>query len=110
MTLEELVKVIDATVVTGHEKLTAKIRGVYVSDLLSDVIGHAQEGQVWLTIQTHTNVVAVALLLNLAAIIFTAGATPDGETVTKAQNEGIVLLTTVLSTYETAGRLYRNQQ
>ena len=110
MTLKELVKVIDAAVVTGHEKLEATFTGVYVSDLLSDVIGHAQEGQVWLTIQTHTNVVAVALLLNLAAIVFTAGTVPEAETIAKAQKEGTVLLTTKLSTFETAGRLYINRQ
>ncbi|NLW60329.1 MAG: serine kinase [Firmicutes bacterium] len=110
MTLNELVKVIEATVVTGHEKLDTTITGVYVSDLLSDVIGHAREGQVWLTIQTHVNVVAVALLLNLAAIVFTAGTGPEAETIAKAQTEGAVLLTTKLSTFETAGRLYLNQQ
>ncbi|NLM37564.1 MAG: serine kinase, partial [Firmicutes bacterium] len=77
MTLKELVKVIEADVVTGHDQLETNFAGVYVSDLLSDVIGHAQEGQVWLTIQTHVNVVAVALLLNLAAIVFTAGAAPE---------------------------------
>lgn len=110
MTLKELVKVIEAEVVTGHEKLDVPYTGVYVSDLLSDVIGHAQEGAVWLTIQTHTNVVAVALLLNLAAIVFPAGTQPDAETVAKAKAEGVVLLTTKLSTFETAGRLYLNQQ
>ncbi|HHW12132.1 MAG TPA: serine kinase [Firmicutes bacterium] len=110
MTLKELVKVIEANVITGHEKLETTITGVYVSDLLSDVIGHAQEGQAWLTIQTHANVVAVALLLNLAAIVFTAGAEPEAETIAKAQTEGTVLLTTKLPTFETAGRLYTNWQ
>jgi predicted transcriptional regulator len=97
---------IEAEVVTGEGRLDEKVTGVYVSDLLSDVMGHAREGEVWLTIQTHTNVVAVALLLNLAAVIFTADAKPDPLTVEKAQNEGTVLLTTNLSTFETAGRLY----
>ncbi|NLC52382.1 MAG: serine kinase [Firmicutes bacterium] len=110
MTLRELIKIIDATVVTGHEKLEAEITGVHVSDLLSDVIGNAQEGQVWLTIQAHANVVAVALLLNLAAIVFTAGTVPDAETIAKAQTEGVVLLKTGLSTFETAGRLFMRRQ
>lgn len=109
MTLKELVKGIEAEVVTGEERLGEKVTGVYVSDLLSDVMGHAREGEVWLTIQTHTNVVAVALLLNLAAVVFTAGAKPDALTIEKAKEEGTVLLTTNLSTFETAGRLYLKQ-
>lgn len=81
--------------------------GFYVSDLLSDVMGNAGEGEVWLTIQTHSNVVAVALLLNLAAVLFTAGAEPDATTIEKARAEGVVLLATALPTFEAAGRLYR---
>lgn len=110
MTLKEVAKVINAEVVSGGERIGEKITGVYISDLLSDVIGHARAGEIWLTIQTHTNVVAVAVLLNLAAVVFTAGAQPDVFTVEKAKKEGIVLLTTALSTFEAAGRLYVNQK
>ncbi len=107
MNLQKVVEVTAARVITGKDKMDRVCRGVYVSDLLSDVMGHAEEGQVWLTIQTHTNVAAVALLLNLAAVLFTAGSTPDPSTVERARAEGIVLLATSLPTFETAGRLYR---
>src|SRR5690554_7845416 len=93
--------------ITGESETDRECRGFYVSDLLSDVMGNAGEGEVWLTIQTHSNVVAVALLLNLAALLFTAGAVPDSATVEKARAEGIVLLVTSLPTFEAAGRLYR---
>jgi predicted transcriptional regulator len=110
MTLKELVDCIDGVVVNGQDRLAEKFDGVYVSDLLSDVMGHAQEGNVWLTIQTHNNVVAVALLLNLAAIVFTAGNAPDGDTIEKGQEEGVVLISTKLSTFEAAGRIYQKLQ
>ncbi|HEY8392600.1 MAG TPA: DRTGG domain-containing protein [Capillibacterium sp.] len=110
MTLQEVVKAIGAAVVTGEERLEEKVTGVYVSDLLSDVMGHARAGEVWLTIQTHTNVVAVALLLHLAAVVFTSGAKPGTLTVERAEKEGVVLLTTDLSTFETAGRLFQKQK
>jgi predicted transcriptional regulator len=107
MKLSEIIKAIDAEVTTGQALIEGKVvKGGYVSDLLSDVMGHAQEGAIWLTIQTHPNVVAVALLLNLSAVVFTAGQKPEETTVEKAKEEGIVLLTTALSTYEAAGRLY----
>lgn len=107
MNLQKVVEVTAAQVITGGDKMNRDCRGVYVSDLLSDVMGHAEEGQVWLTIQTHPNVAAVALLLNLAAVLFTAGSAPNPSTVERARAEGIVLLATSLPTFETAGRLYR---
>lgn len=106
MKLKEVVEKLNCTVICGQERLEQDCAGGYVSDLLSDVMGHAQEAQIWLTIQTHVNVVAVALLLNLSAILFTAGSTPGRETVEKAKEEGIVLLGTDLSTFEAGGRLY----
>lgn len=106
MTLANLSNLVESEVVSGKEKLDKSIIGVYVSDLLSDVMGHARQGEVWVTIQTHSTVVAVALLLNLAAVLFTAGKRPEPLTIEKAKNEGIVLLTTKLTTFETAGRLY----
>ncbi len=108
MTLANLSTWVEAEVVSGEEKMDKSFTGVYVSDLLSDVMGHAREGEVWITIQTHSNVVAVALLLNLAAVVFTAGNVPEPLTIEKANAEGIVLLSTKLTTFETAGRLYTN--
>ncbi|HBG15268.1 MAG TPA: serine kinase [Firmicutes bacterium] len=110
MILKEVVNCLEAVVVNGEEKLEQNCTGVYISDLLSDVMGHAKEGEVWITIQTHTNVVAVALLLNLAAVVFTAGTYPDSLTIEKGKEEGIVLLSTKLTTFEAAGRLYQTLQ
>lgn len=107
MNLTDIIKAIDAEVKVGQVSIEEKeVKGGYISDLLSDVMGHAREGELWLTIQTHPNVVAVAMLLNLAAVLFTAGQIPEEMTVEKAEEEGIILLTTPLSTYEAAGRLY----
>lgn len=107
MNLQKVVEKTEARIITGEDETARECRGFYVSDLLSDVMGHAGEGQVWLTIQTHSNVVAVALLLNLAAVLFTAGAEPDAATIEKARTEGVVLLATPLPTFEAAGRLYQ---
>lgn len=107
MNLKQLIEETGLRIITGENKLNLACKGVYVSDLLSDVMGHAKEGQIWLTIQTHTNVVAVALLLNLAAVVFTSGVKPDPATVDKAKAEGIPLLSSDLPTYELAGRIYQ---
>ncbi|MFN8241923.1 MAG: DRTGG domain-containing protein [Bacteroidales bacterium] len=83
-----------------------KVTGAYVSDLLSDVIGNAREGQIWITLQTHVNVVAVASLKELSAIIIVKGLLPGEDTIARAGRENITILSTELETFEIAGRLY----
>ncbi|MCK7529903.1 MAG: DRTGG domain-containing protein [Marinilabiliales bacterium] len=78
----------------------------YTSDLLSDVMGHADAGAAWVTIQTHRNIMAIASLRDLSAVIITCGETPGDDTMKQSNEEGIPVLGTDLSTYELTGRLY----
>lgn len=80
------------------------MKGCYIGDLLSNVMAKAQAGDLWLTVQTHSNVVAIAVLLNLAGIVIVEGHLPQPQTLEKAQEEGITLLGTSLSSYELACR------
>lgn len=90
-----------------HEgDLNVEITGCYVSDLLSDVMSSSDHGQIWITQHTHTNVVAVAAIKDLAAVVVVNGQTVPEETLGKAQAEGITILTTAISTFEAAGRTY----
>jgi len=82
------------------------IRDVYVSDLLSDVMAHARENSLWITLQTHLNIIAVAAMKNMPAIVIVNGRKPDGETRQRAESEGVALLGTEATAYEVAGRLY----
>ena len=61
---------------------------------------------VWVTLQAHTNIVAVAALLDLAAIIITENAQPEPNTVQKANDEGVVLLSTPRQSFDVVGRLW----
>jgi DRTGG domain len=81
------------------------VTGGYAADLLSCVMAKAQEGYVWVTLQAHPNVVAVASLLNLAAVIVTEGIRPDIEAVEKAQENGVTLLGSPQTTFTVVGRL-----
>ena len=69
MTVQDIVSQLNLTVCSGQEGLQREVKGGYTSDLLSDVMGHAQEGDVWVTLQTHKNVMAIASLKEIAAII-----------------------------------------
>ena len=87
--------------------LTRKIEGCYIGDLLSNVMAHAREADLWLTVQTHQNVVAVAQLLNLGGVVFLEGHLPDEDTIKKAKEERVPLFSTGDSAFELAGRLYK---
>ncbi|HID57260.1 TPA: serine kinase [Candidatus Poribacteria bacterium] len=83
-----------------------EIKGGYASDLISDVLANGEEGDVWVTIQIHRNVVSVASLKEFAAVIISGGRKPEESTIDEANREKVTLLSTTMSTYEVVGRLY----
>jgi hypothetical protein len=107
MTLGDVVKELDLDVRTGADHMDRAIEGGYVSDLLSDVIAGAKEGDLWMTLQIHQNIVAVAFLNNLAGIVIVGGREPESETLEKAAEQGIPIMVSELPSYEVAGRLYQ---
>lgn len=106
MKVKELIEKLNLEPVTGGTGVDREVFGGYTSDLLSDVMGNSKEGQVWITMQTHLNVVAVATLKEHAAIVMVAGNRPPDEVVQKAVAEGMALLCTVETAFEITGRIY----
>lgn len=106
MTVKQLAEKLGLKVFTPGVDLDREIKGGYASDLLSDVMGHAKEGQVWVTLQTHKNVTGIASLKDLAAIVIVKGFTPDEDTIATAESEDIPVLGTDMQTFEFAGQLY----
>ena len=102
--LQPLIATLQAEPLTDN--LPETLAGCYISDLLSDVLAHAEPGMLWVTIQTHRNVVSVAATKDIAAVLFTCGRRPFAEVIAEAEAEGIALLTTPLTTYEAAGKLW----
>jgi serine kinase of HPr protein (carbohydrate metabolism regulator) len=106
MTVQQLTDKLNLTILGGSQGLSNEITGGYVSDLLSDVMGNADAGEVWITLQTHKNVMAIASLKDLAAIIFVNNHQPEADTLAQANEEGIPLLGTDQSTFQISGKLY----
>lgn len=106
MTVNDIVHKLGLTVFGGEKGLDREITGGYVSDLLSDVMGNASEGDVWITLQTHKNVMAVASLKEVAAVILVKGLKPGEDTLAQSNEEGIPLLGTELEAFDVAGKLY----
>lgn len=107
MNLESIIQQLDLTVLTeSHDFAAVTPQSGYASDLLSCVMAGAGHGGIWVTLQAHNNIVAVAALLELAAVIITEDAQPDAAAITRANAEGIVLLSTPLPSFTVIGRLW----
>lgn len=107
MKLSELVSELQAQIQCCNDSMDREVSWCYCSDLLSDVMANAAKDCIWITLQTHPNIVAVASLVGMSAILISRGAAPDAETLNKAAQENIPVLTTDLPTFEAAGRLYK---
>ena len=106
MTLSDLAIRLELKVFTPGVPIDRPVNGGYASDLLSDVIGHARKDDVWVTMQVHPNIVAVAVLKDLAGIVLVGSRVPAPETLVQAEREKVPVLGTGLGTFELAGRLY----
>ena len=84
-----------------------QIKGCYVGDLLSWVMGRAQADNAWITIMSNVNVAAVASLADVACVIFAEGVQPDEQALLAAQMRGLNLIATELPEYEAAVALSR---
>jgi hypothetical protein len=104
--LSELIKKLRLKVLCGKEQIDTSVTGGYVSDLLSDVMAHTKKGNVWITLQGHPNIVAVAVLKELSGIVLVNKRQPDAETLEKAKTEHVTIMTTELPAFELVGRLY----
>lgn len=107
MTVKELVDALNLKVFSGEEGLNNEINGGYTSDLLSDVMGNVQEGMVWITLQTHVNVMAIASLREVAAVIMVKGLVPEANTIEHSNKEGLPILGTSEGTFEISGKIFQ---
>lgn len=108
MKVSEIVKVLDATVVTKAFDGSQEVTVGFVGDLLSVVMGKAKEACAWVTIQSHINVIAVASLVDMSCVIVAEGFLVDQDAITKAELEGIPIMTTKLSAFEAVAILAQN--
>jgi hypothetical protein len=107
MTLKDIIAKMDLTVLTAPQNLgTITPNGGYASDLLSCVVAGAQPGNIWVTLQAHMNVVAVAALREVSAVIITENARPDAAVIDRANQQGVTLLSTKEPSYQVVGKLW----
>jgi imidazolonepropionase-like amidohydrolase len=107
MNLQTVIEKLQLNVLTEPRDFSAITpKGGYTSDLLSCVMAGAKNGNIWVTLQAHMNIVAVAAMLEVSAVIITENAQPDSATIAKANEQGVVLLSTTKASYEICGTLW----
>jgi len=106
MKLKEIIEKLQLKILAGQDKLDVEVTGGYTSDMLSDVIANSKEGNLWITLQTHQNIIAVAKLKDLAGIIIVNNREPDEDTLQKAKEENVLLLSSEETAFEVSGKLH----
>ncbi len=82
-----------------------EVKGAYIGDLLSWVMGRAEEDNAWITIMSNQNVIAVATLADVACVILAEGVTLDEGVAATAEAKGVNILSSSESAYQIAKRL-----
>ncbi len=83
-----------------------EVHGVFISDMVSDIVAGTQPGNLLITIQTHKNLIAAANLVDVSAVVFVRGKTPQEGVIQLADRAQISLFTTDLSAWELAIKLH----
>lgn len=108
MTVNEMAEKLSLTPLTVPDG-DREVEGGYIGDLLSWVMGRAQSGNVWITIMSNLNIVAVASLADVSCIVLAEGVTLDEQVRATAEQKGVNVLTTSKSAYEVAAALSQLQ-
>lgn len=106
MTVNEIAKALELKFVAGESKGDNVVEGGFTSDMLSNVIGSTEEGDIWITMQVHSNILAVAILKDLAAIVIAQDEEPEAELIEQAEEKGVAVLTTSKSIFEVSAQIY----
>ena len=110
MTVRELISTLNLENLTGDVNLDRTVESGYTSDLLSDVIANAGKNSVWITVQRHINILGVAQLKEISAIVIPRRLAVEEGVLEKARAESIAILRDHRSSFELSGVLYNALQ
>lgn len=106
MTVKELKDKLNLSFLCGEAIAEEKeVDGCYCGDLLSWVMSRAEEGNVWLTVMGNVNSIGVAVLAELSCIVLTENAPLDEDAKQRAEQQGVVILTTDKNSYYMASEI-----
>ena len=104
MTVREMAQRLSLTAITASDD-EREFSGAYIGDLLSWVMGRAQHDNVWITIMSNINIVAVASLADVACIVLAEGGALEDNVRATAEQKGVNVYTSEKTAYELAAEL-----
>ena len=102
MTVQQLKEALSLKLLAGEEGLSQEVSGCYIGDLLSWVMGRAQEGDAWITVMGNLNAIGVAVLADTSCIILAENAWLDEDARQKADQQGVAVLGSERNSYQLA--------
>jgi hypothetical protein len=107
MTVSEFVRQNGYNLLSGTAAATDKIiSGAYICDLLSMAMANVKDGNMWITVHTNINIVAVASLTNAACVVIPEDISVEEMTIKRAEEQGVILIQAPHSSYEIAVRYF----
>ena len=107
MLLKDMARELDLKLLTPEVSIEeTEVSAGYSCDLLSWVLAHGEAGMAWVTVMTHLNVVAVAMLMEMACVIVPGGIAVEEASLQKAQEEEIPVFSSDMTAYELCGKMY----
>ena len=106
MTIGEIVDAVQGEVMCGEDRMFEVVEYAFASDLMSDVLAFCTPGSLLLTGLTNVQIVRTAQMLDIPAIVFVRGKRPLEETIQLARENGIPILLTRYSMFESCGILF----
>ncbi len=104
--LSQIIEQLNLDIRNGQDQVDREVKRGYTSDLLSDVLAHGEEGDVWITLQIHPNIVAIAGMKGLSGIVLINSRQPQEETIARARKENLPIMVSDMTAFEFSGRLY----
>ena len=101
MTVQEMAQRLSLKQLAGKDGMEKEVAGCYIGDLLSWVMGRAQEGDAWITVMGNVNAIAVAVLADTACIVLAENAALDGEACTRADGQDVPVLRSPYPIFDT---------
>ena len=104
--LSQIIEQLNLDIRNAKDQVGREVKRGYTSDLLSDVLANGEEGDVWITLQIHPNIIAIAGIKGLSGIILINSREPQEETIAKAQEENLPIMVSEMTAFELSGKLY----
>ncbi len=105
--LKEVIELLNAHVLTDHHDPDREINSIHASDLISEVLASCSRGALWLTGLLDSQIINTAELFDLSGVVFVGNRVPNEEIISAANEEGIPIMVTRLTMFETCGLLFQ---